>query len=121
MNMTAHVLVDEYLARLRAAARDLPASERRDLIESIEDHIAAGLDELGGNEAAIRTMLDDLGDPEQIVTVCRRLRALVTDGIPRVRCCVLSLDRQSRLPVLPVLPAGWTALAMDVPTVDATD
>lgn len=62
----AHPLVDAYRKRLAAAARCLPRQERRDLLEAVEEHLAAGVDE-AASESDVRNMLEDLGDPQEIV------------------------------------------------------
>jgi HAAS domain-containing protein len=69
MNATvADRLVAEYLARLNAALRDLPAARREELLDQVSEHIATARAELGdqAGEAEIRTMLDRLGDPAAI-------------------------------------------------------
>lgn len=69
MNATvADQLVAEYLARLDAALRDLPAARREELLEQVSEHIATARAELGdqAGEAEIRTMLDRLGAPAAI-------------------------------------------------------
>ena len=67
---TAHPLVDAYRKRLAAAVRRLPRAERRDLLEAFEEHLAAGERE-AADDADIRNMLEDLGDPEDIVAAAR--------------------------------------------------
>ncbi len=60
-------LIEDYLRRLRAAARRLPRKSREDLLAQVRAHIAearaAGETD---SEAAARNLLDRLGDPEQI-------------------------------------------------------
>ena len=60
-------LVSDYLRRLETAASALPADRRRELVEEITVHIAearaANPDQPGG----VRTILDQLGAPEEIV------------------------------------------------------
>ncbi|HXY73514.1 MAG TPA: hypothetical protein VEM41_13330 [Actinomycetota bacterium] len=63
---TLHPLAEEYLARLRAAAGRLPPDRRDDLISEIEAHLAESLPP-DATEAQVRTAIDRLGDPEQIV------------------------------------------------------
>jgi uncharacterized membrane protein len=60
--------VAEYLARLDAALRDLPAARREELVEQVSEHSATARAELGdqAGEAEIRTLLDRLGDPAAI-------------------------------------------------------
>ena len=61
-------LVDDYLTRLEAAAAALPADRRAELVQEISAHIdearAAGQ---VPDEAALRGLLDRLGDPDDIV------------------------------------------------------
>jgi hypothetical protein len=67
-NSTADRLVDDYLTRLAGASQALPPDRRTELLAEIRGHIAASLS--GGtdaDEAAVRTMLDRLGDPADIV------------------------------------------------------
>jgi hypothetical protein len=67
MSPTADKLVEDYLKRLNAELRDLPRARRRELVDEISDHIAearAGLET--EDEAEIRTLLDRLGEPEEI-------------------------------------------------------
>jgi PASTA domain len=60
-------LVENYLLRLKTALRPLPASRRDQLVSEITEHIEEGR---GGaqsqSEAAVRELLDRLGDPEDI-------------------------------------------------------
>ncbi len=64
---TGDRLVREYLLRLEAAARCLPARDRRELIADITDHLAQAAAEAGPSEAAVRNALDALGSPEEVV------------------------------------------------------
>lgn len=61
-------LVQAYLSRLEAAAVRLPPDRREELLGEIREHIdgarAAGA---AADEAAVRTLLDRLGEPEEIV------------------------------------------------------
>jgi hypothetical protein len=67
MSATRDRLVDDYLGRLDAALGGLPRERRREIVEEIAEHITAAREELApGDEAALRTLLDRLGDPEQI-------------------------------------------------------
>ena len=60
-------LVDDYLRRLEAAAADLPHERRVELVSEIEEHIDAALREGGAHgEAAVRNVLERLGQPEEI-------------------------------------------------------
>ncbi len=63
---TMHPLAADYLDRLEHAARHLPRGERRELIEDISAHLAEAIDP-GMSDAEALTVLDRLGDPEDIV------------------------------------------------------
>src|SRR5918995_42713 len=69
---TVDQLVSDYLGRLDTAAAVLPPDRRIELLEEIREHIdvarAAGA---AADEAAVRTLLDRLGGPEEIVGAAR--------------------------------------------------
>ena len=74
---TADRLVEEYLSRLTDAARQLAPDRRSELIAEIREHIAASrAGATGKDEADVRTMLDRLGEPADIVA------AALDDGQP---------------------------------------
>jgi hypothetical protein len=65
-------LVADYLKRLNSELRDLPRARRRELVEEISGHIAEARADLESeNEAAVRTLLDRLGDPAEIAAEAR--------------------------------------------------
>jgi hypothetical protein len=67
MNVTTDSLVDDYLRRLDAAASALPAHRREELISEIRDHLQEALRQApAGDKAAVRTVLERLGPPEEI-------------------------------------------------------
>jgi uncharacterized membrane protein len=67
MKSTADKLVDDYLQRLERELAGFPRARRRELVEEISLHIAEARAQLETeNEAAIRTLLDRLGDPADI-------------------------------------------------------
>jgi hypothetical protein len=69
----ADQLIDGYLARLRVAATDLPASVHDELIEDMRAHIAeARARETEETDATILNILDRLGDPELLVAEARQ-------------------------------------------------
>lgn len=72
---TVDALVADYLRRLDAAASRLPADRRAELLAEISEHIAAARASGSGAEAEVRTLLDRLGDPDEIV-------AAASDGEP---------------------------------------
>ena len=68
--MTDDELVAGYLRRLKRASRRLPRPVRRELMEEITGHIAearaVGAEPAGDGSAAVRTVLEQLGDPRDI-------------------------------------------------------
>ena len=72
MAAKADTLVSDYLKRLNGELRGLPRARRRELVDEISEHIAEARADLESeNEAAIRTLLDRLGDPEEIAAEAR--------------------------------------------------
>jgi hypothetical protein len=64
----AEALVTDYLGRLDAAARSLPASRRAELAGEVRQHIEMALAEAGGrDEVTVRNVLDRIGPPDDIV------------------------------------------------------
>ncbi|HVM15424.1 MAG TPA: hypothetical protein VM287_14000 [Egibacteraceae bacterium] len=63
---TGHRQADNYLRELRQAARVLPRSHRGELVAEIQAHLADGLAQ-AESQAAVRNLLDDLGNPADIV------------------------------------------------------
>lgn len=60
--------IEDYRARLRAASEPLHATVRADLLEDVHGHLEE-IRRTAGSEAEIRTALDRLGPPEEIVRV----------------------------------------------------
>lgn len=72
MSSTADKLIDDYLKRLNRELAGFPRARRTELVEEISEHIAEARADLESeNEAAIRTLLDRLGDPEDIAAEAR--------------------------------------------------
>ena len=67
MNSSDDELVEQYLARLYAAAGGMPADRRLDLIDEISAHIAEARAADPGQPGGVRAVLDQLGSPEDIV------------------------------------------------------
>lgn len=60
-------LIEDYLGRLETATRTLPSDRRAELLAEIREHITITLShEPDQGEAAVRTILDRLGTPEDI-------------------------------------------------------
>jgi uncharacterized membrane protein len=69
----ANQLIDGYLARIQAAAVDLPASARSELLDDIRSHIAeARSREPEETDASILNILDRLGEPDAVVAEARQ-------------------------------------------------
>jgi HAAS len=71
-------LVEDYLGAVSYACRDLPPERRDDLIGDLREHIAAARAVLyQPTEAAVRTILDRLGEPAAIAAEAR-----LAEGLP---------------------------------------
>ena len=70
-------VVHEYLTRLEDAARALPPRHRMELLHDITGHLSAAQD-AAADELALRTALDRLGEPEEVVAAYAEHR---TDGL----------------------------------------
>jgi uncharacterized membrane protein len=61
-------LIEDYLGRLEAAAQGLPADRRAELVAEIREHVDTVLAQSPDrDESTVRTVLDRLGTPEEIV------------------------------------------------------
>ena len=68
----ADQLIEGYVARLSAAAGDLPKSARQELVDDMRSHIAeARARELEETDAAVMNILDRLGEPATVVADAR--------------------------------------------------
>lgn len=65
MTVTTNPLVADYLRRLETASRGLPKGQREELLADIREHIDQALGP-ESSDAAVRTVLDRLGAPEDI-------------------------------------------------------
>jgi uncharacterized membrane protein len=65
--MSDDELVSDYLRHLKAAASELPADRRRELLEEIATHIAEARSATPDQPGGVRAILDQLGAPEEIV------------------------------------------------------
>lgn len=61
-----HPLAADYLSRLRRAGRGLPRGRLRELVAEIEAHLSEAIDPEASDAEAL-TVLDRLGEPEEIV------------------------------------------------------
>jgi uncharacterized protein DUF4190/HAAS domain-containing protein len=68
MQVNTDPLVEDYMRRLEAAAWALPDYRREELLAEIRAHLDEALRQVpAGDEAAVRSMLERLGTPEEIV------------------------------------------------------
>jgi hypothetical protein len=115
-SLVADPMVDDYLRRLDLAARVLPDDRRQELVDEIATHIAqSGVSGQMG-EAHLRTLLDRLGAPSEIVAAAREgddsietapagpVRRSVRPSIGIEITAVLLLTAGSLLPFV-----GWIA------------
>lgn len=63
---TLHPLAADYLKRLSRAGRRLPRARRQELLTEIEAHLTEAI-EPAATEAQVRTVLERLGDPDEII------------------------------------------------------
>jgi HAAS len=67
MARTTDDLVAEYLDRLADELADVPRARRNEIVEEVSEHIEAARAQLApDDEAAVRTLLDRMGDPSEI-------------------------------------------------------
>ncbi len=76
-------IVTEYLERLDTALRPLPSARRRQLVDQIAEHVAEARAELPHpDEVAVRSLLDRVGQPEDIAAAALEADQ---DGVDRGR------------------------------------
>ncbi|HET9142187.1 HAAS signaling domain-containing protein [Actinophytocola sp.] len=79
-------IVEDYLGAVSYACRDLPPDQRADLVGDLREHIAAARTVLyQPTEAAIRTILDRLGEPAAIAAEARLAEGLPAAAPPQPR------------------------------------
>ena len=107
--ISADNAIQDYLRRLERAAADLPGDRRQDLLMGIREHIAAARAAgEASDEAEVRTLLDRLGDPQDIVAAACEDGRVTGGGGPRRAgitlelAAVLMLTAGSFVPVV-----GW--------------
>lgn len=67
MSVHTDPLAEDYLRRLEVATSVLPAYRRTELLAEIREHLAEALRQVpAGDEAAVRSVLERLGSPEEI-------------------------------------------------------
>lgn len=103
MDATMHPAAARYMKELERELVDLPRPRRREVLSDIREHIEQATAE-ADSEAEVRTILDDLGDPESISAEARE-----RFGITRRKAGLLEASAIALLLVggivLPVV--GW--------------
>jgi hypothetical protein len=102
---TLHPLAADYLERFRSAAEGLSPERRDDLAAEIESHLAEALPS-GATEAQVRSVLDHLGDPAEIVAAEESAPESVVPGHPRLTSSTDSAPRRRHRWV------RWTVLGL---------
>jgi hypothetical protein len=100
-------LVEQYLARLERELGHVPRARRSEIVDDISAHIAQARAELPtGDEAAIRNLLDQLGDPAEIAAEAgeRVVSPRREGGLLEIVALLLLLVGGLVLPVV-----GWLA------------
>jgi len=67
--VTPNEKIDAYLRRVRAGLRDLPQPEITDILNELRVHIVERGGGTGSDDAAIESVLQSLGSPEQIAAL----------------------------------------------------
>ncbi|HET6741710.1 MAG TPA: hypothetical protein VFH76_22360 [Kribbella sp.] len=78
-------LVDAYLKYLTKAAEPLPESRRTDLLADVTSHIAEARAAGATSEDDVRRMLQQLGDPDELVAASTDGLVLVDRYLPKFR------------------------------------
>jgi hypothetical protein len=72
MTTETDALIHRYLQHLESQLQDLPTNRRQELLDEVQEHIAAARADLEPEtEAGVRTMLERLGDPAEIAAEAR--------------------------------------------------
>jgi uncharacterized membrane protein len=107
-------IVEDYLAAVARACQDLPAGRREELISDLREHIAVARGELASpTEAALRTILDRLGDPAAIAHEARMGEPIPSAPGPTAPLTPSPLSRSggSQAPLILAIVLGF-ALAL---------
>lgn len=95
--MADQITVQAYLAAVRAALKDVPASDRDDAVRELEANLAADIQRRGGDASALAAAIADLGTPGEYAEAVRE--ALCEDtgvAVPQGR--VLGMPYEFRAP-----------------------
>jgi hypothetical protein len=103
----ADQIIDGYLKRLDSELSTFPPSRRKELTGQIAEHIAQARQELPEEtDADLLTILDRLGEPDEIAAEARASLDLPTAKPGPIEILALLLIGAGGV-VLPILPVGW--------------
>jgi len=103
----ADQIIDGYLKRLEAELSSLPPDRRRELTAQITEHIAQARQELPAEtDADLLTMLDRLGEPDEIAAEARANLDIPTAMPGPIEILALLLIGVGGV-IFPLLPIGW--------------
>ena len=103
----ASQIIEGYLKRLDAELSDLPPARRKELHGQIAEHIEQARSELAEEtDADLQTILDKLGEPEEIVAAARSSFDVPAGKPGPLEILALLLIGVGDV-LFPVLPVGW--------------
>jgi hypothetical protein len=97
-------LIDRYLKELERELSALPRARRHEVMDDVRAHISEARSQAGNDEAAVRELLDRLGDPTEIAEDARE-----RFGVRQVKVGFMEVGALILLPVGGlILPfVGW--------------
>ena len=105
----ADQIISGYLKRLEGELAVFPSERRRELTAQITEHISSARAELAAEtDAELLTILDRLGEPEEIASEARTRFELPASAPGPIEILALLLIGVGPL-VLPLPPVGWIA------------
>jgi Protein of unknown function (DUF1700) len=99
-------LIDRYLKELERELSALPRGRRREVMDDVRAHISEARSEAGNDEAAVRELLDRLGDPVEIAADARERFGVRPSKVGFMEVAALIMLPIGGL-VVPVI--GWIA------------
>jgi HAAS len=103
----ADQIIDGYLKRLDSELSSFPSSRRKELTGQIAEHIAQARQELPEEtDADLLTILDRLGEPDEIAAEARANLNITTSKAGPLEILALLLIGVAQV-IFPILPVGW--------------
>lgn len=105
-------IVEAYTKRLKASLASLPAARRKELTVEISDHIAQARAQLSEeSEADVLTILERLGEPEEIASEATDTGGTAEDAVPETAAGAHEMLALGLIGIggviFPVAPVGW--------------